>query len=100
MVCVGIDVSKDKHDCCILDSEGTKCQLLLYYITYNYDKLVYKNLETKYGKNTLDDVITLQNNGIDYEHSPNSPRLTDHQINAWCALDNAVDCCYENDKVQ
>ena len=23
MVCVGIDVAKDKHDCCILDSEGT-----------------------------------------------------------------------------
>ena len=23
MVCVGIDVAKDKHDCCILDSDGT-----------------------------------------------------------------------------
>ena len=23
MICVGIDVAKDKHDCCILDSEGT-----------------------------------------------------------------------------
>ena len=22
MVCVGIDVAKDKHDCCILDSDG------------------------------------------------------------------------------
>ena len=22
MICVGIDVAKDKHDCCILDSEG------------------------------------------------------------------------------
>ena len=25
MVCVGIDVAKDKHDCCILDSDGTIC---------------------------------------------------------------------------
>ena len=23
MICVGIDVSKDKHDCFIMDSEGT-----------------------------------------------------------------------------
>ena len=23
MVCIGIDVAKDKHDCCILDSDGT-----------------------------------------------------------------------------
>ncbi len=23
MVCVGIDIAKDKHDCCILDSDGT-----------------------------------------------------------------------------
>ena len=23
MVCVGIDAAKDKHDCCILDSDGT-----------------------------------------------------------------------------
>lgn len=22
MVCVGIDIANDKHDCCILDSEG------------------------------------------------------------------------------
>ena len=29
MVCVGIDVAKDKHDCCILDSDGTvSCWLL------------------------------------------------------------------------
>lgn len=26
MICVGIDVSKDKHDCCIFSSDG---QLLL-----------------------------------------------------------------------
>ena len=23
MICVGIDIAKDKHDCCILDSDGT-----------------------------------------------------------------------------
>ena len=22
MICVGIDIAKDKHDCCILDSDG------------------------------------------------------------------------------
>ena len=31
MVCVGIDVAKDKHDCCILDSEGTPLARLLYH---------------------------------------------------------------------
>ena len=38
MVCVGIDVAKDKHDCCILDSDGT---IRADCITFNFDLTPY-----------------------------------------------------------
>ena len=42
MVCVGIDVAKDKHDCCILDSDGT--------IRADCIRFLYKGIIIKHNK--------------------------------------------------
>ena len=47
MVCVGIDVAKDKHDCCILDSEGTTLSIALPFpTTWMVSKVCYKQSKT------------------------------------------------------
>ena len=44
MVCVGIDVAKDKHDCCILDSDGT-VRADCFTIPNNMDGFIIQNLK-------------------------------------------------------